>query len=879
MSGVRPRFLGHSSENEPFYPFFSRRSEELVGLLNRRIYVLLSASSPLVKLQYFVLSFFTFIGFVAFGPVLPLNGQMLPQSAPEDVHPLVQAVRVLPADDKAIENMLPQSNAWAQVIASAGINPEVEQCLNCHFTEQTAEDAHPGKHLARHAPAAFGCTLCHGGNGSAPDKEEAHTSIEGLPFLKGQQIEAACGKCHVEPAVLDAPYLSGGRYVLNKYGCVTCHHLPVEIPVRRYAPRLDYIGNKASRAWLNQWLGDPTVYLPESKMPRVEMTDSEREAIVEFLSSLRLDEQLQPIEGVGDAEAGKRLFVENECQSCHALQGVGETVGPELAKVSTKVSRTWLMSYLKNPAALHPETKMPSYDFTNQQVLNLTEYLLGDVVPNSTLEEGELSNMEQLIEIDALKAADGFKLYISKGCAQCHGVGKYMGVNITNRLLDNDIQDSIRQIQTHQGTQIEVPGIDMPESDVRLMTVAILALRRNEIHDALLHKSEGGALGNPNQFLQEFWELPIPAQQKAPDYYNEVVSQLTPEACGICHQQQLEDWKTSRHAIATGPGVHGQLVEQNPATILTCQKCHAPLSEQAEFLPPGEDEVSNQTELTGRGREYIPNRGYDAKLQSHGIVCAACHVRSHQRFGPPFSEHAAAASVFAGGHHGGAVVASAYSDSAFCKPCHQFEENGFSLNGKLLENTYNEWLESPHAKEGKTCQSCHMPNRRHQWRGIHDPESVKNALKLDIEIRNYQESIEAEIRLTNQGAGHHLPTYLTPAIFVTVRLLDEAETLIPKTEAIRVIQRRVPLSLDKEVFDTRIPAGGTWVYTYKASFTNDARSLEVRLDVHPDHFYNDFFEVYNSKTLEGKTAIKHALEITENSPYLLMSKRIPLFVE
>lgn len=848
--------------------------------------MLLSTSLPFVKLQFFTVRFFAFIFCVAFGPVPHLNGQMLPQSAPEDVHPLVQAVRVLPADDKAIEGIPAQPNMWAQVISSAGINPAVEQCLDCHFTEQTAEDAHAGKHLARHAPETFGCVLCHGGNGSAANKKEAHTSIEGFPFWKGHQIEVSCGKCHVEPAIPDAPYLSGGRYVLNKYGCVTCHHLPVEIPVRRYAPRLDYIGNKVTQSWMNQWLSDPTVYLPESKMPRIEMTDSEREAIVEFLSSLRLEEQLQPIEGVGDTEGGKRLFVENECQSCHALQGLGETIGPELANVSTKVNRIWLMSYLKNPANLHPETKMPSYDFTDQQVLNLTEYLLGDAALESTgrasnpaLKDGNVSEMKKPIEIDAAKAATGFELFISKGCAQCHGIGKYMGVNITNQLLENDIQDSIRQIQTHQGIQTEVPGIDMPESDVELMKVAILALRRNEIHNALKHKPIGGASGDPSRFLDQFWELPIPAQQKAPDYYNNKVSRLGPEACGICHQQQLKDWKTSRHAIAMGPGVHGQLVEQSPATILACQKCHAPLSEQLEFLPPRENGVSSQTNPSGGGSEYIANEGYDAGLQSHGIVCAACHVRSHQRFGPPFSEHAAAASVFAEGHHGGAVVSSAYSDSAFCKPCHQFEENGFSLNGKLLENTYNEWLESPHAKEGKTCQSCHMPNRRHQWRGIHDPDSVKNALKLDVEIRNYQESIEAEIRLTNEGAGHHLPTYLTPAIFVTVRLLNEAETLIPNTEAIRVIQRRVPLSLDKEVFDTRIPAGGTWVYTYKAPFTDDARSLEVRLDVHPDHFYNDFFEVYKSKTLEGQTAIKHALEITENSPYLLMSKKMPLFEE
>ncbi len=819
-------------------------------------------------------------------PVLPLNGQMQPQPTAKDVHPLIQGVDILPADNKPTEEVARSSKTWAKVIKSAGIDPEAEQCLKCHFAEQTIEEAHPGAHLARHAPATFGCVLCHGGNSNSPNKGAAHTSVKGFPFLMGHQIEAACGKCHPEPSVLDALYLSGGRFVLNKYGCVTCHDLPIEIPVERYAPRLDYIGNKVTSAWLDQWLENPTAYLPKSKMPRVEMTDSEREAIVEFLISLRLDGELPPTNGVGDAESGKRLFVENECQSCHTMHGDGDAIGPELERVNTKVNRRWLMMYLKNPADLHPATKMPSYDFTNQQVFDLTKYLLRTVAPKSTggvsaltLKEANLSELEQPIEVDGLKAAEGFKLYISKGCAQCHGIGKYMGVNITNQLLHSDIQDSIRRIQAHQGIQIEVPEIDMPESDVRLLMVAILALRRNEIHDALSYNFEDGALGKPSQFLEEFWTFPIPAQQSPPDYYKQTVSQLSPEACGTCHQKQLEDWKTSRHAIAMGPGIHGQLVEQGPRTALTCQQCHAPLSEQAEFLPPSSRSVNYQTEQTGRGKGYISNEVYDEQLKSDGIVCAACHVRSHQRFGPPFLDQAAAANVFGEEHHGGAVVASAYRDSAFCKPCHQFGENGFSLNGKLLENTYNEWLESPHAKEGKTCQSCHMPDRRHQWRGIHDPESVRNALELDVEIRNHQESIEAEIRLTNQGAGHHLPTYLTPAIFVTVRLLDVTETFIPNTEAIRVIQRRVPLSLDKEVFDTRIPAGGTWVYTYKAPLPNQARSLEVQLDVHPDHFYNDFFEVYKSRTSEGMAAIKHALEITENSPYLLMSKRIPLLAE
>ena len=54
--------------------------------------------------------------------------------------------------------------------------------------------------------------------------------------------------------------------------------------------------------------------------------------------------------------------------------------------------------------------------------------------------------------------------------------------------------------------------------------------------------------------------------------------------------------------------------------------------------------------------------------------------------------------------------------------CHQFTPDGFALNGKLLETTYNEWKASRFAREGVQCQDCHMPDRRHRWRGIHDPD-------------------------------------------------------------------------------------------------------------------------------------------------------------
>ncbi|MBI1928139.1 c-type cytochrome, partial [Candidatus Poribacteria bacterium] len=818
----------------------------------------------------------------------------------ENTHPLVQGVRIIPAPVTESTNspehltaLTPHpSEDWKAIATSIGIQPSSERCVDCHFKGQSATQAHPGNHLRIHDPATFGCVLCHGGDSQAIEKQKAHTATKAFPFLRGHQVEATCGKCHIEPAVPGAPYLSGGRFVVNKYGCITCHNLPVEIPVARYAPRLDYTANKVTKAWLQQWLEDPTAYLPESKMPKIEMTTSEREAIIEFLLTLRNDALFQPIAGEGDAENGKKIFVDNKCQSCHVLHGVGDKIGPELEKVGTKVNRLWLVNYLRKPGTFHPTTKMPDYQFTNQQILDVTEYVLssrshaprGNAGGQTSLEKftDDLSNPPP--PFPPARGGEGFKLYISKGCAQCHGITKYMNVNVTEQLTGWDIQveqgeippsplfkggeggisgEAIKRIQAHRGKGLEVPEIDIPESDLELMKVALLAMRQNGIYEALRYNLESGTLRNVNQFLDEFWQFPIPLQGEPPGYYNETVAKLNPESCGSCHAKQWEDWKTTRHSMAMGPGVWGQLIGEGAGFVESCSQCHAPLSEQHEYLSTSDG-------------EYAENRRYDAQLQSQGLACAICHVRGNQRYGPPFSEISAAASVFGEGHHGGAVVSPAYQDSAFCKPCHQFEESGMSLNGKLLENTYNEWLESPHAKNGETCQSCHMPDRRHRWRGIHDPDTVRNALRLDVQVKKGRKHINAEIQLTNVGAGHHLPTYVTPAIFVTARLLGASGHPIPDTEQVRVIQRRVPLTLEREIFDTRIPAGGAWVYTYRASRPKRAKTLEIRIDVHPDDFYNGFFKAYRAQDGNAQQSIEKALENTEKSPYLLLTKQISL---
>jgi hypothetical protein len=133
--------------------------------------------------------------------------------------------------------------------------------------------------------------------------------------------------------------------------------------------------------------------------------------------------------------------------------------------------------------------------------------------------------------------------------------------------------------------------------------------------------------------------------------------------------------------------------------------------------------------------------------------------------------------------HGGFTASVAFQRAEFCKSCHQFNPDDFALNGKLIENTYEEWRQSAYAQEGIQCQTCHMPDRRHLWRGIHDIEMVQQALSITI-VPNASaytpgEQIQAVMTVTNVGAGHYLPTYVTPKIVVHTDLRDAQGQVLP----------------------------------------------------------------------------------------------------
>ncbi|MGH7551281.1 MAG: multiheme c-type cytochrome [Gemmatimonadota bacterium] len=369
-------------------------------------------------------------------------------------------------------------------------------------------------------------------------------------------------------------------------------------------------------------------------------------------------------------------------------------------------------------------------------------------------------------------------------------------------------------------------------------------------------------------FLEAHWQRPIPPQGPPPEGWLPIATDLDPSACGACHIAQYRDWSSTFHAGAYSPGLEDQLVawfENDPATVTSCMACHGPLTEQLRRVAPDSG-------------EWVENPVHDPGLERQGVVCAACHVRDWRRYGPPRRDGSVAPAP-PGTPHEGAIRRTEFESSRFCAVCHQFEEP--APNGKPLENTVREWEAREFARRGVTCQSCHMPDRSHLWRGIHDPGMTRSGVTPEwrVEGRPENASFHVWLALTNTGTGHHFPTYVTPAVDLEIAFLDTAgDTLATR---IRTLQRDAYFDgaqwVERE--DDRIPAGETRALEWSGPVPRGSARVTGRVVVRPDAFYRDFFADLLAGTPEGAAArplLEEALARTKASPYELWSWEEPL---
>ncbi|MGE5181790.1 MAG: c-type cytochrome, partial [Acidobacteriota bacterium] len=304
---------------------------------------------------------------------------------------------------------------------------------------------------------------------------------------------------------------------------------------------------------------------------------------------------------------------------------------------------------------------------------------------------------------------------------------------------------------------------------------------------------------------------PVPPQGAPPASLAPAEASLYARQCGRCHAKQLREWQLSLHAQATAVGFPARAHGLGSDEAQSCARCHAPLAEQAS----------------------------DDALHAEGVTCAGCHLRGWARHGPP-----RVASSLEPVASYPRVEDATYERADACAPCHQLPPRT-AVDGKPLLNTYKEWLEGPYMRRGIQCQHCHMSNREHQWLGVHDRETFRQAIRLTASARRSGGKVEVTAELANVGAGHMLPTTTTPAVWLRVELFDARGVAIAGARYEQRIGRDVDFDGKAwhERADTRIPPGESIriARAWSGGRTADTAFARVTVEVHPDDYYERLY--------------------------------------
>jgi Cytochrome c554 and c-prime len=167
--------------------------------------------------------------------------------------------------------------------------------------------------------------------------------------------------------------------------------------------------------------------------------------------------------------------------------------------------------------------------------------------------------------------------------------------------------------------------------------------------------------------------------------------------CASCHVEHFEEWSRSFHArslisenfLKTFPQYLeflGKQAREDPQASMACFSCHAPLLNKAE------PQVIRQVTAFVLAKET-------KKLDGFEVGCVACHLEGRRVFSGPIrnpNDNRFHLSKFSPSH----------KEASFCATCHTWAASTVPCS-----DVYSDWKKSGAAKQGTTCQSCHMAER------------------------------------------------------------------------------------------------------------------------------------------------------------------------
>jgi len=250
------------------------------------------------------------------------------------------------------------------------------------------------------------------------------------PFMQIPRVDR-CTTCHLgidQPALADWPqpfaahpdldtFLgSDSPHPIEQFGCTTCHSgldRAVEFSRAGHTPQ-----TAEQREDWERRLGWEEQHYLETPMLPLDRTEA---------SCLKCHSGAGDVPGAQALNEGRDLIRMYGCFGCHDIPGYEgvRKIGPDLTTVASKLTRDYMLRWLREPRSAKAESRMPQFWFNsnnsgpefearnNTEIVAIAEYLISRSQPNPLPVAGRTNG----------NRTRGQQIVESVGCLGCHAVG------------------------------------------------------------------------------------------------------------------------------------------------------------------------------------------------------------------------------------------------------------------------------------------------------------------------------------------------------------------------------------------------------------------------------------------------------------------------